>query len=238
MNKKYIVEKSTGILLKGILAGIAISFGGFLCLRLNALSGNTILGSFLFSFGLILICNFNFNLYTGKICYLFENINYHSSSKIVIKKIFGKVITYTIILLGNLIGTLIFANLLKLVMVDNSINNTLMATLKTSVEAKINYQWFEMIGLSFFCGMLVYIAVEGFKTIENNFGKYVVLMLAIGGFIIMGFEHSIANMFYYFLAGNYSLMALLSLILCVIGNSIGGLAIPLIGKLINKNYTV
>lgn len=235
MNKKYIIEKSADILIKGILAGIAISFGGFLCLRLNTLSGNTILGSFLFSFGLILICNFNFNLYTGKICYLFENINCHCSSKIVIKKIFGKVITLLLILLGNLIGTLIFANLLKLVIIDNSINNTLMETLKNSVETKINYKWFEMIGLSFFCGMLVYIAVEGFKQIENNFGKYVVLMLAIGGFIVMGFEHSIANMFYYFLSGNYSLAAFLSLLLCVIGNSLGGLSIPLINKLIKIN---
>ena len=60
-------------LLKGILAGIAISFGGFLCIRTNAIASNTILGSFLFSFGLILICNFNFNLYTGKVCYLFDN---------------------------------------------------------------------------------------------------------------------------------------------------------------------
>lgn len=232
MNKQYIVRKAIDTLIKGILAGIAISFGGFLCLRLNVLSGNTILGSFLFSFGLILICNFNFSLYTGKICYLFDDINYHSSSKIVIKKIFGKVITYTIILLGNLIGTLIFANLLKLVMVDNSINNVLMEALKNSVNAKINYKWFEMIGLSFFCGMLVYIAVDGFKTIENNFGKYVVLMLAIGGFIIMGFEHSIANMFYYFFSDNYSLVAFFSLLLCVIGNSFGGLFIPLISKLI------
>lgn len=234
MNKKYIIEKSVDILIKGILAGIAISFGGFLCLRLNTLSGNTILGSFLFSFGLILICNFGFNLYTGKICYLFENINYDCSPKIVIKKIFGKVITLLLILLGNLIGTLIFANLLKLVMVNNSINNILMETLKNSVNAKINYKWFEMIGLSFFCGMLVYIAVEGFKKIENQFGKYVVLMLAIGGFIVMGFEHSIANMFYYFLSGNYSLAAFLSLLLCVIGNSLGGLSIPLINKLIKN----
>ena len=60
-------------LIKGILAGIAISFGGFLCIRTNAIAANTILGSFLFSFGLILICNFNFNLYTGKVCYLFDN---------------------------------------------------------------------------------------------------------------------------------------------------------------------
>lgn len=216
-------------LLKGVLAGIAISFGGFLCIRTNAIASNTILGSFLFSFGLILICNFNFNLYTGKVCYLFDN-----KDKTLIKRISDLLI----MLGGNLIGTLFFANVLRLVMADNAINNKLMETLITSVNSKINYEWYQMIGLSFFCGMLVYIAVEGFKKIENNFGKYVVLMLAIGGFIVSGFEHSIANMFYYFLSGNYSVIAFVSLLLCVIGNSIGGLFIPLINKIINYNKKI
>lgn len=216
-------------LLKGVLAGIAISFGGFLCIRTNAIATNTILGSFLFSFGLILICNFNFNLYTGKVCYLFDNKE---------KSLIQRILDLLIMLGGNLIGTLFFANVLRLVMADNSINNKLMETLINSVNSKINYEWYQMIGLSFFCGMLVYIAVEGFKKIENNFGKYVVLMLAIGGFIVSGFEHSIANMFYYFLSGNYSVIAFVSLLLCVIGNSIGGLFIPLINKIINYSKKI
>jgi len=213
-------------LLKGVLAGIAISFGGFLCIRTNAMAANTILGSFLFSFGLILICNFGFNLYTGKVCYLFDNKE---------KPLLNRILDLLIMLGGNLIGTLFFANVVKLVMADNATNNKVMETLINSVNSKINYEWYQMIGLSFFCGMLVYIAVEGFKKIENNFGKYVVLMLAIGGFIVSGFEHSIANMFYYFLSGSYSGIAFLSLLLCVIGNSIGGLFIPLINKIINYN---
>lgn len=216
-------------LLKGVLAGIAISFGGFLCIRTNAIASNTILGSFLFSFGLILICNFNFNLYTGKVCYLFDNKD---------KSLIKRILDLLIMLGGNLIGTLFFANVLRLVMANNAINNKLMETLINSVNSKIDYEWYQMIGLSFFCGMLVYIAVEGFKKIENNFGKYVVLMLAIGGFIVSGFEHSIANMFYYFLSGNYSVIAFVSLLLCVIGNSIGGLFIPLINKIINYNKKI
>lgn len=216
-------------LLKGVLAGIAISFGGFLCIRTNAIASNTILGSFLFSFGLILICNFNFNLYTGKVCYLFDNKD---------KSLIKRILDLLIMLGGNLIGTLFFANVLRLVMADNAINNKLMETLINSVNSKIDYELYQMIGLSFFCGMLVYIAVEGFKKIENNFGKYVVLMLAIGGFIVSGFEHSIANMFYYFLSGNYSFIAFVSLLLCVIGNSIGGLFIPLINKIINYNKKI
>ena len=95
-------------LLKGVLAGIAISFGGFLCIR------NTILGSFLFSFGLILICNFGFNLYTGKVCYLFDN-----KEKSLCKRIFDLLI----ILLGNALGTLIFSLILKFSMADNNIND-------------------------------------------------------------------------------------------------------------------
>ena len=89
-----------------------------------------------------------------------------------------------------------------------------------------------MIGVSFFCGLLVYVAVEGFKNIQNNFGKYVVLVLAIGGFILAGFEHSIANMFYFCLNSSFGLDAFLFLILCVIGNSIGGVFIPLLKKLL------
>ena len=57
-------------------------------------------------------------------------------------------------------------------------------------------------------------------------------------FIVSGFEHSIANMFYYFLSGNYSVIAFVSLLLCVIGNSIGGLFIPLINKIINYNKKI
>lgn len=213
-------------ILKGVLAGIAISFGGFLCIRTNAIASNTILGSFLFSFGLILICNFGFNLYTGKVCYLFDNND---------KSLLKRVLDLLLMLGGNLVGTLFFANVLRLVMADNLTNKLLMESLNNSVKSKINYEWYQMIGLSFFCGMLVYIAVEGFKKIDNQFGKYVVLMLAIGGFIVSGFEHSIANMFYYFLSGSYSVIAFWSLLLCVIGNSIGGLFIPLINKIINYN---
>ncbi len=212
------------ILLKGILAGLAISLGGWLNLRATSLSGSSVLGAFLFSFGLILICNFDFNLYTGKICYLFDKKE---------EKYLSRIIFLLLVLLGNLIGTLLVSLIIRLLLESN--NKELFETLAKNVNNKINYPWYTMIGLGFFCGILVYLAVEGFKKIENNFGKYVVLVLCIGGFIVMGFEHSIADMFYYFLAGEYGLMSILSLLLCVVGNTIGGLFIPLINKILNYN---
>lgn len=207
-------------LTKGILAGLAISFGGFLYLRVNYLTGTNVLGAFLFAFGLILICNFDFYLYTGKICYVFDKSEESFGSKII---------NLLIILIGNLLGALVFSFLMRVLTIES--NKEMFEALSNVVEKKINYSWYIMIGLGFFCGILVYLAVEGFKKIDNNFGKYVVLILSIGGFIVCGFEHSIANMFYYFLNGSYSLNAILSILLCVLGNSIGGVFIPLINKL-------
>lgn len=210
-------------LIKGILAGICISIGGWLCLKTNAVMSNNILGAFLFPIGLILICNFGYFLYTGKICYLFENKEQTYKTKII---------DLCLGLCGNMLGCLIISLLLNLA--ARNLNYVVFENVQNMVLIKVNYKWYEMIILSAFCGMLVYVAVEGFKVIENIIGKYVVLILAIAGFIICGFEHSVANMFYYFLAGDFSYKAILSLLICVVGNSIGGLFIPVLKSVINK----
>jgi formate/nitrite transporter FocA (FNT family) len=75
--------KYLSVLIKGILAGICISIGGFLCLKVNIAANSKVLGAFLFPIGLILICNFGYFLYTGKICYLFENKEQSYKEKIL-----------------------------------------------------------------------------------------------------------------------------------------------------------
>jgi formate/nitrite transporter FocA (FNT family) len=229
--------KYLSVLIKGILAGICISIGGFLCLKVNIAASSKVLGAFLFPIGLILICNFGYFLYTGKICYLFENKEQSYPEKLI--SLFTG-------LAGNLIGCLVCALLIRLVNKDAiaesltsvfyeySDSALLFKNLRNTVSGKINTVWYSTLILSAFCGMLVYIAVEGFKVIEHHIGKYLVLILAIAGFIICGFEHSIANMFYYFLAGNFSVEAFISILLIVIGNSIGGLFIPSLKMLMKK----
>ena len=53
----------------GILAGISIAVGGTVFLSLE----NRVLGAVFFTVGLFAVCTFGFNLYTGKICYVFDN---------------------------------------------------------------------------------------------------------------------------------------------------------------------
>ena len=55
--------------LLGILAGLSISIG---CIAFLS-SGDKIIGSLFFVIGLFMILNFNFNLFTGKVCYALDN---------------------------------------------------------------------------------------------------------------------------------------------------------------------
>ena len=53
------------------------------------------------------------------------------------------------------------------------------------------------------------------------------ILFCIPVFILSGFEHSIADMFYFSLAGTvFQGRSLLFLLLVVLGNSLGGLFIP------------
>lgn len=207
-------------LLKGILAGIAISLGGWLCLRANAVLDSNVVGSFLFAAGLILIVNFDFYLYTGRICYLYDN----KDSKKWLHLLTG--------LIGNLIGCIIMGLFMRVCFKDSL--DVLFNNLNNMISSKLADSGYSIAIKSFLCGMLVYIAVEGFKKIENNFGKYVVLVLAIGGFVFAGYEHCVANMFYYALGASYTLDTLVVLLLCILFNSFGGLFIPTINLIFKK----
>lgn len=71
-------------------------------------------------------------------------------------------------------------------------------------------------------GALMYIAVDGYK----EKGNLTILFLCVSLFILCGFEHCIANMFYFSLAGAWSVKAVGYLLVMTLGNSVGGMLIP------------
>lgn len=212
------------IFLKGILAGFAISFGGWLALRTNATLGNNIVGSFLFSIGLILICNFDYYLFTGKVCYLI--VDKTDSLK-------NKALNLVVGIVGNFIGCIIIGLIFRMLFHTDGFD-ILFTSLEGTVAKKLAYSWYEMILLGIFCGFFIFFAVEAFKKVEHPIGKYIILILSIGAFIICGFEHCVANMFYYALNGTFTFKMILATIYCIIGNSIGGLFFPFMHSILKK----
>ena len=58
--------------------------------------------------------------------------------------------------------------------------------------------------------------------------------LLIFAFVASGFEHCIANMYYFSVSSTWSLNTLLYLLVMILGNSLGGILIPLCKKVIKK----
>ena len=85
-----VLKKNINILFKGIYAGMMIGIGGTVYLSIS----NSIIGAIFFSVGLLTICIYKMNLYTGMIGYIIENkLNY--------------IVTLLLTLIGNFIGTMI-----------------------------------------------------------------------------------------------------------------------------------
>lgn len=201
------------ILIKSILAGIMIGIGGTIYLSLD----NKIVGSILFAIGLFIIVVYSFNLYTGKIGYLINNFN---------KKYIRELI---ITLIGNFIGTLFVGFILKYTRIYTMISEKA----KTLADIKLNDTLISILILSLFCGILMYLAVNTYKEVKDT-GKYLAVFLGVIVFILCGFEHCIANMYYFSVSSTWSLNTLLYLLVMILGNSLGGILIPLCNKVIKK----
>lgn len=212
------IKKLISTAIKGFLAGVAISIGGALYIMTKVYTDNTVLAAVLFSIGLILVCNFGFFLYTGKICYLLDEL--------VVKKNKGFVLELIVGLIFNIIGATLVGVLLRNFKIMNDYAVDMM---KIKFE---NPLWYLMILKGIFCGLLINFAVEGYRKSETSLGKYLILILCVSGFIICGFEHSIADDFYIAVSGVSG--TLVPLVLIILGNTIGGLIYPSLTLLLSK----
>ncbi len=202
------------ILFKSFLAGIMIAIGGTVFLSIE----NKVIGASLFSIGLFGVLIYNLNLYTGKIGYLITNFNLK----------YVKELAITII--GNFIGACSVGFILRYTRIYDKIYEKSLIL----ANAKLNDNILSIFILSIFCGLLMYFAVNGFKK-QTDFGKYLVVYLGVVVFILCGFEHCIANMYYFSVADIWSLKTLGYTGIMVLGNSIGSFIIPLCNLVIKDN---
>lgn len=202
------------ILFKSFLAGIMIAIGGTVFLSIE----NKVIGASLFSIGLFGVLIYNLNLYTGKIGYLITNLNLKYIKELIIT------------LIGNFIGACSVGFILRYTRIYNKIYEKSLIL----ANIKLNDNILSIFILSIFCGLLMYYAVNGFKK-QTDFGKYLVVYLGVAVFILCGFEHCIANMYYFSVGDIWSLKTLGYTGIMVLGNSIGSFIIPLCNLVIKDN---
>lgn len=198
------MKKYANTFLSAVLAGMAIGIGGVVYLGVD----NKIAGALLFTVGLYAIVLNQFALYTGRIGYAVEQpLSYLAEMGVV--------------WCGNLCGAFLTGTLISFTRLQTA------AAASQICAVKLDDSLLSILILSFFCGILMYIAVDGYKSSKNP----VILFMGVGVFILAGFEHCVANMFYFTIAGVWSLKALGYILLMTLGNSAGGMLIPFVKKL-------
>ena len=198
--------------MSGISAGILITIGGTVFLSCE----NRYVGAVLFSVALLCICYKGYSLFTGKIGFIPENNSKPAHSVLWLG------------LLGNLVATIIGGMLIRYAI--TSVGNTAEQICFSKLELTIP----EIFIRAIFCGILMYLAVSIFRDKQSITG----IIFCIPVFILSGFEHSIADMFYFSAAGILNLEAFVFIIIVLVGNAVGGMLLPLIsmiGKGENSN---
>lgn len=206
------MKKSLSTFVLAILAGFCIGLGGNVFLAL--MGTNKALGAVLFTVGLFTICTNGFNLFTGKACYIFDNPPTY-------------LLTLLVIWLGNLVGT----GAMALIVRGTRLSATYVEAAKNLVAAKNSDSLISLFLLAIVCNTLIYIAVDGYKNNPHEVGKYLSLVFGVVVFILAGTEHSIADMYYYAVAGEFFSIstignALLRILVISLGNIVGGLILP------------
>lgn len=191
-----------------ISAGILIAIGGSVYLACDSKYA----GAALFSVALLCICYLGYYLFTGKIGYFVTDRSGRNAAALATGLAVNLAVTF---LLGALIR---FA----------------MPALGEKAEllcaAKLGQSFGGTFIRAVFCGVLMYLAVEIFREKETPLG----IIFCIPVFILSGFEHSIADMFYFGALGSFDAKILAFELAAILGNSVGSFILPLLTRLGEK----
>ena len=198
------------VFISAMLAGVSIALGGTVFLSIDS----KILGAIFFTVGLFTVCTLGLHLFTGKVCYIFEQ-DYPYAAML------------PVIWIGNLAGAYLTAQLEYMTRIGPSLRERAVSL----CAVKLNDNLLSIFLLAFFCNTLIYLAVDGYKNNPHEIGKYLALFFGVTVFILCGFEHCVANMYYFSAAGAWSVKTIGYLIVMTLGNAAGGVSIPLLRKL-------
>ena len=208
-------------LILAICSGIFLSLAGLASTVASSMIENYSISKFMaaiiFPMGLILIIFMKTELFTGNSLMIIPVLN----KNIKIKKMIRN---WLIVYIGNLIGSIIVAYLISETPLVDKLNDTFI----NIANNKVNLEFKESLILGIFCNLLVCTSVYLAGVAKSNMEKIIVIFIPVFIFIVLSFEHSVANMFSlsigYILDNSIGLKDILlsNLLPVTIGNILGG----------------
>lgn len=185
---------SINLLILGIFAGIFIALGGFSAAVFSHSIENVGVSKFaagvIFPAGLMMVLICGGELFTG--------------NALMVISLYEKKIRFTqmirnwiIVYFGNFIGAFLIAFLIfNSSILDINAGNLGAYAIKTAVN-KGSMSFITAFSSGILCNILVCIAVWGAFSAKDIAGKILIIWFPIMAFVVSGFEHSVANMYYF-----------------------------------------
>lgn len=180
-------------LVLGMLAGAFIAFGAMLYAVVVTDSGlgfgpERLLGGIAFSLGLILVLVGGAELFTGNNLIVFAWVD----GKIGLPALMRN---WSLVYAGNFVGATATAYLIYASGITGLADGAVSATLIGIADAKLALAPSEAFVRAILCNVLVCLAVWLSFAAHSVSGKILAIVFPVAGFVALGFEHSVANMF-------------------------------------------
>ena len=205
--------------LLAVCSGLMIGIGGVSSLLARFYFGDwgRLVGATLFSLGIFAIVTYEMKLFTGMVADIpFMHLD--------------KVWTLPVCFIGNIIGVAVIALLANF----SPVGNAVVPLGRDLIISKLNDgQWpINVLSSSILCGALITLSVWSVKYApKKGLSPTVGVMFPIIVFAFCGFDHSVANMLYFYYLGEVSWRVVGYILLSIVGNILGGIILPLVSKL-------
>ncbi|MCH5291133.1 MAG: formate/nitrite transporter family protein [Treponema sp.] len=227
------------MLVLAIFAGAFIAFGAVASsvssCGVQPAPVSRLLGAAVFPVGLMLVLVAGAELFTGNCLLIVPVLERESSAKLMFRN-------WAVVYVGNLIGSLLIAFTVVYADTFSLYDGKLAEFVVTTAVNKVKFPFVVALLRGVLCNMLVCLAVWVAFSADELAGKIISLYMPIFLFVLCGFEHCVANM-YFIPAGilaaaryginaeglNWGTFFLRNLLPVTLGNIIGGMVIIGIG---------
>lgn len=220
------------MLVLGFLAGMFIAFGALAsqvsAVSIAAPSVGKLVGAILFSVGLMMVLCAGSELFTGNCLLIIPVLEKKGSVALMLRN-------WLFVYIGNFLGGLFVALMANYGHIYSLFDSKLAASVVTIAAGKATLSFSDALIRGVLCNILVCIAVWISFAASEQAGKILGLMPPVILFVLCGFEHSVANMYFIpaglLASGTYGIAAdglsvgsflLGNLLPVTIGNIIGG----------------
>lgn len=199
--------------LMAICSGVLIGIAGVASLYANSLYENygKLIGALLFTVAIFIIVVFEFKLFTGMVSDI---------PTMGLKNTWRLAVCF----ICNTLGVLLVGIFSKYIGITQQITATGSVAISNKLIA--DKWWIKALCSSLLCGILITVSIKSVKYApKKGLSATLGVVFPIVIFAFCGFDHSVANMLYFFYLGEISFKVIGYIMLTVLGNILGGVII-------------